>query len=60
MGGVVLRVPSNWTVDTGAITAVGAVRDERAPAIAAEATGDPAPRLVLRGLVVFGRLSITS
>jgi hypothetical protein len=56
-----VRVPSGWTVDTGALAALGGVRDDRAPAAAeAEATTTPAPRLVLRGMVMFGRLSITS
>ena len=69
MGAVVLRVPASWTVDTGAISALGRIGDERPLAraegnrstpIEAEASATPAPRLVLRGLVVFGRLTITS
>jgi hypothetical protein len=73
MGSVELRVPPTWIVDAGAIAALGGVRDERptpardgAPAEAgatpaeADTTASPAPRLVLRGLVLFGRLSITS
>jgi len=60
MGAVVLRVPSSWTVDTGAITAFGGVRDDRAVAAESETTTGAPPRLVLRGLVAFGRLTITS
>ena len=60
MGAVVMRVPSTWTVDSGAISALGTVRDERIRPPEAEAPADPAPRLVLRGLVMFGRLTITS
>jgi hypothetical protein len=60
MGTVVMRVPSTWTVDTGAISALGTVRDERIKPLEAEAPADPAPRLVLRGLVMFGRLTVTS
>jgi hypothetical protein len=67
MGGVVLRVPPSWTVDTGAISALGRVSDnrplgsgDRSKPIEAEASAPPAPRLVLRGLVMFGRLTITS
>jgi hypothetical protein len=63
----VLRVPPSWTVDTGAISALGRVADnrplgsgDRSKPIEAEASAPPAPRLVLRGLVVFGRLTITS
>ncbi len=51
MGAVVLRVPPTWTVDTGAISAIGGVRDERFTLPEAEAAAGPAPRLVLRGLV---------
>ena len=73
MGTVELRVPPTWIVDTGAISAMGGVRDERATpptaGVPAEAGATPAeadtiagppPRLVLRGLVMFGRLHITS
>jgi hypothetical protein len=61
MGSVVLRVPPTWTVDAGAISAMGGLRDERFKAPeAAEATAGPPPRLVLRGLVLMGRLTITS
>jgi len=60
MGTVELRVPPTWTVDAGAISALGGVRDQRATPAEAETTAGPAPRLVLRGLVLFGRLVITS
>jgi hypothetical protein len=60
MGTVAVRVPATWTVDAGAVSAMGGVRDDRAPSAEAEATGGPAPRLVLRGFVIFGRLRITS
>src|SRR5688572_15670958 len=60
MGGVVVRVPPNWTVDTGAVSAFGAVRDERPRLRDGEAPTGPGPRLVLRGLVMFGRLTIRS
>ena len=64
-GAVVLRVPPNWSVDAGAVSAFGGVRDirmrpqERDEA-AGPAAGPPPPRLVLRGLVAFGALTITS
>jgi hypothetical protein len=60
MGAVVVRVPPAWTVDTGAVSAFGGVRDDRAPLAESETTAGPPPRLVLRGLVMFGRLTITS
>ena len=61
MGAVVVRVPAAWTVDAGAISAIGAVKDERFSAPEApEATAGPPPRLVLRGLILFGGLTITS
>ena len=68
MGAVVVRVPPTWTVDASAVSAIGEVRDERATTPEAEAPASPAPpdagagaapRLVLRGLVMFGRLTIT-
>jgi hypothetical protein len=60
MGNVVVRVPPTWTVDSGAVSALGKIGDDRARLPEAEASAAPAPRLVLRGLVVFGRLTITS
>lgn len=60
MGAVVIRVPPTWTVDPSAISAMGAIRDERRRVAEAEAPTDQAPRLVLRGLVALGRLTITS
>jgi hypothetical protein len=60
MGGVMVRVPPNWTVDTGAVSAFGSVRDERPSPREGEAATGPAPRLVIRGLVMFGRLTIRS
>ena len=61
MGAVVVRVPPTWTVDTSAISALGEVRDERFTAPEApDATAGPPPRLVLRGLVLMGRLTIAS
>lgn len=60
MGSVSLRVPPEWTVDTGALSAFGGVRDERPTAPEQDTTAGPAPRLVLRGLLMMGRLTITS
>ncbi len=60
MGSVVVRVPPAWTVDAGALSAIGAVRDERPPLAEAESATGPGPRVVLRGVVMFGRLTITS
>jgi hypothetical protein len=60
MGVVVIRVPRTWIVDTGAVSALGGVRDERARPREGEVTAGPPPRLVLRGLVVMGRLTIIS
>jgi hypothetical protein len=60
MGAVVLRVPQGWTVDTGAVSALGGVVDERSRSLEAESTPGPRPRLRLSGLVMFGRLTIRS
>jgi hypothetical protein len=62
MGAVVVRVPPGWTIDTRAVSALGNVRDERFAASRTEtpAEAEPAPRLVLRGLILMGRLVIAS
>lgn len=68
MGGVFVRVPPTWTIDTGGVSALGKVSDDRPALPEAEAgaglpeapPGGQPPRLVLRGLVIFGRLTITS
>ena len=60
MGTVILRVPQTWTIDAGAISAFGGVRDDRPPMAESEVPDGSAPRLELRGLVMFGRLLITS
>jgi hypothetical protein len=60
MGRVIVRVPPTWTVDASAVSAFGGMRDDRIPPAEAEATAGQAPRLVLRGLIVLGGLTITS
>jgi hypothetical protein len=64
-GAVVVRVPPNWSVDAGAVSAFGGVRDVRMlrppdTETAEGAAPGPPPKLILRGLVAFGRLTITS
>jgi hypothetical protein len=60
MGNVTLRVPPTWTIESNAVSAMGGVRDERGPTPTdtPDANTGPAPRLVLRGLVTMGRLTI--
>jgi hypothetical protein len=58
MGGVILRVPPTWRVDTGAISAMGGVQDDRAPAESGDTAAGPPPRLTLDGVVMMGRLTI--
>lgn len=60
MGNVTMRVPDGWNVDSGAVSALGKIEDERRRPAEADTNAGPAPRLLLRGLVAFGRLSITS
>jgi hypothetical protein len=60
MGGVIVRVPPAWTVDSGAVSAFGTIRDERIRRPEPEAGAGPAPRIVLRGVVLFGKLTIRS
>jgi len=56
MGGATIRVPEGWTIDVNTRRIAGHVKDRRAGA--RDATG--APRLVIRGLIVMGGLSIRS
>jgi hypothetical protein len=59
-GGVTVRVPPTWVVETGAISAFGGIGDDRSRVSEGEAATGPAPRVELRGLVLFGRLTIRS
>jgi hypothetical protein len=63
MGGVVIRVPDEWTVDRQAVRVIGNVRDlRRRPGDwnVADSTGVEPPHLVLRGLVMMGSIFIRS
>jgi hypothetical protein len=57
-GGVTVRVPPTWVVDSGAVSAFGGINDDRSRAPEADASAGPAPRLELRGVVLFGRMTI--
>ena len=56
MGGGMIRVPEGWTVETRATPIMGDVKDRRTGA--RDVPG--APRLVLRGFIMMGGLSIRS
>lgn len=62
MGGHEIWVPPAWTVATEVVPLLGGVEDKRLPPI--EATplpaGEARPRLVIRGVVVMGGLTIKS
>jgi hypothetical protein len=63
MGGVVIHVPDEWTVDRQAVRVIGNVRDLRRRATdwnAGDSTGVEPPHLVLRGLVMMGSIFIRS
>lgn len=59
MGGCEIIVPPSWEVATPIMPVMGGVEDKRVAAIAAETRG-PAPRLVLRGLLLMGGIVIRS
>jgi hypothetical protein len=60
MGGLELRVPSNWTVVSHVIPFMGGVDDKRLPIEQSGLAGaaEARPRLVLRGFVMMGALVI--
>ena len=62
MGGCEVFVPTSWDVVTPLVPVMGGIDDKRlAPLPGAAGIGDkPAPRLVLRGLVMMGGIEIKS
>ena len=60
MGGHEIWVPSGWTVVSEVTPILGGVEDKRLPAIdtAPRASAEGIPRLVLRGVVLLGGLTI--
>lgn len=55
MGGHVIRVPLGWIIDTRVLPVMGGVADNTIPPAAGPV---PAPRLVLRGMVIMGGIEI--
>ncbi len=53
-GGIDIRVPPDWTVVSDVTPFMGAYEDSRK----SQTAGDPAQRLVLRGLVVMGGVEV--
>jgi len=62
MGGHEVWVPSAWNVVSEVVPVLGSVEDKRLPAIETtpRLSNETAPRLVLRGMVVMGGLTIKS
>ena len=62
MGGCEITVPPSWTVATPIVPIMGGVDDKRLPPLpgAAGVVGTPAPRLVVRGLLLMGGIEIKS
>jgi len=63
MGGGEIIVPPSWTVVTPLVPVMGGVDDKRLPPLPGSAeniAGRPAPRLVLRGLLLMGGIEIKS
>ena len=64
MGRVTLRVPDGWDIDATGLPAIGVVEDTRQPQpIVRERSrplDQPAPRLVLRGVVLMGTVEVAS
>lgn len=62
MGGAEIFVPTSWIVTTPLVPVMGGVDDKRlAPLPGGDSlSGTPAPRLVLRGLIMMGGIEIKS
>lgn len=63
MGGCEILVPPSWTVVTPLVPVMGGIDDKRPaplPGSVENIGGRPAPRLVLRGLLVMGGIEIKS
>jgi hypothetical protein len=60
MGGLEIWVPSGWAVTSKVLPIMGSVEDKRLlpPSDAPIVPGDTAPRLLLRGILVMGGLTI--
>lgn len=57
MGGVDLRVPDNWQVEADTVFVMGGMDDKRPHADTAQ-TDPIAPKLILRGSVIMGGITI--
>ena len=60
MGGGEIVVPTSWNVETPIMAVMGGVDDKRLPPLPGADSGKPAPRLVLRGLLMMGGIEIKS
>jgi predicted membrane protein len=61
MGGCEIKVPPSWTVVTPLVPIMGGIDDKRhLPDTTATIGAQPAPRLVLRGLLFMGGIEIKS
>jgi predicted membrane protein len=60
MGGCEITVPPSWTVVTPLVPIMGGVDDKRLPPLPGSTESTPAPRLVLRGLLLMGGIEIKS
>jgi predicted membrane protein len=62
MGGCEIVVPPSWTVVTPIVPIMGGIDDKRLPMLPGteNMSGKPAPRLVLRGLLLMGGIEIKS
>jgi predicted membrane protein len=62
MGGCEIFVPTTWTVSTPLVPVMGGIDDKRLPPLPGgdDFGGKPAPRLVLRGLIMMGGIEIKS
>jgi predicted membrane protein len=52
MGGIELQVPENWVIDSHVLPLMGGFEDKTRP------PREPGPRLIIKGMVVFGAVEV--
>ena len=61
MGRATVRIPEHWALTTSGLPVIGSIRGDHEQKAAAAVAGTlPPPRLILRGIVLMGKVEVTS